>query len=144
AASRGEAAPLAEEAPPPRAGRVSGPWLRWEALGLEAVASLMEGFPRPWWIAAGHAVELHVGRPVRSHEDVDVLFLRDDQDAVRRHLRGWDVQVAHRGKLEPWPDGTPIELPRSNLWARRDPDGPWQLQLMLAEHDGEMWWFRRD
>jgi hypothetical protein len=104
----------------------------------------MDGFPGRWWIAAGHAIELHVGRPVRDHEDVDVLVLRDDQEAVRRHLRGWDLRIAHGGRLEPWPEGARIGLPRTSLWVRSDPDHPWQLQLLLDECYGGTWWFRRD
>jgi hypothetical protein len=145
----------------------------WEPLALEEAAALMDEFPGPWWVAAGWAIELHVGsatRPgyaegsaafansvparatkgaghrgiVRGHGDVDILVLRDDQEAIRRQLPGWDVQIAHGGRLEPWAEGARIELPRSGLWARSDPDGPWQLQFLLAERDGETWWFRRD
>jgi hypothetical protein len=111
---------------------------------LDEAVGLMAGFPGLWWIAAGWAIELHLGRRVREHRDVDVLVLRDDQAAIRTQLPGWDVQIAHGGRLEPWPDGMRIELPRSGLWARRDPDGPWELQFLLAEREGDAWWFRRD
>jgi hypothetical protein len=116
----------------------------WEPLRLDEAAALMSGFPGPWWVVAGWAIELHVGRRVREHSDVDLLVLRDDQAAIRSQLPGWEVQVAHGGRLEPWPDGLHLELPRSGLWARSDPDGPWQLQFLLAERDGDTWWFRRD
>jgi hypothetical protein len=116
----------------------------WEPLGLEEAAALMDGFPGPWWVAAGWAIELHVGTPIRDHSDVDILILRDDQEAIRRQLPGWDVQIAHGGRLEPWPEGARLELPRSGLWARSEPDGPWQLQFLLAERDADTWWFRRD
>jgi hypothetical protein len=116
----------------------------WEPLQLEEAAALMDDFPGPWWVVAGWAIELHVGEPIRDHSDVDILVLRDDQAAIRSQLPGWDVQIAHGGQLEPWPEGARIELPRSGLWARRDPDGPWQLQFLLGERDGDTWWFRRD
>jgi hypothetical protein len=116
----------------------------WEPLGLDEAVALMNGFPRPWWVAGGYAIELHVGRAVREHEDVDLLVLRDDQEAIRAQLPGWEAQVAHDGRLEPWPAGHLIEQPRSGLWARRDPGGPWQLQLLLAERDRDTWWYRRD
>jgi hypothetical protein len=116
----------------------------WEPLGLDEAAALMDGFPGPWWVAAGWAIELHVDRRVRDHSDVDLLVLRDDQAAIRAQLAGWDVQVAHGGRLEPWPEGARIELPRAGLWARSDRQGPWQLQFLLAERDGDDWWFRRN
>jgi aminoglycoside-2''-adenylyltransferase len=116
----------------------------WEPFSLGETVSLMDGFPGPWWIAAGWAIELHVGSKVREHGDVDILVLREDQAAIRAQLSGWDVRIAHDGRLEPWPDGMQIELPRSGLWARADPNGPWQLQFLLAERDGDEWWYRRD
>jgi hypothetical protein len=116
----------------------------WEPLDLDEAAALMDGFPGPWWVVAGWAIELHVGRPIRNHSDVDILLLRDDQAAIRAQLPGWDVQVAHGGRLEPWAQGLHLELPRSGLWARSDPKGPWQLQFLLGERDGDTWWYRRD
>jgi hypothetical protein len=116
----------------------------WEPLPLDEAAALMSGFPGPWWVVAGWAIELHVARTLRDHGDVDILVLRDDQAAIRSQLHGWDVQVAHGGRLEPWPEGLHLELPRSGLWARSDPAGPWQLQFLLAERDEDTWWFRRD
>jgi hypothetical protein len=116
----------------------------WEPLELDDAAALMAAFPAPWWIVAGWAIELHVGSPVREHSDVDILVLRDDQAAIRAQLPGWDVQVAHDGKLEAWREGHQLELPRSGLWARDDPEGPWRLQFLLAESEGDTWWYRRD
>jgi hypothetical protein len=116
----------------------------WEPLGLEEAVALMDGFPGPWWVAAGWAIELHVRRRLRDHADVDLLVLRDDQAAIRAQLPGWDAWIAHDGRLEPWPEGMRIEPPRSGLWVRRDARGPWQLQFLLAEADGGTWWFRRD
>ena len=116
----------------------------WEPLPLSEAVALMDGFPRPWWVAAGYAIELHVGHQVRDHDDVDLLVLREDQEAIRAQLPGWDLRIAHDGRLEPWREGRPIELPRSGVWARHDAEGPWQLQFLLAECDGDTWWFRRD
>jgi hypothetical protein len=116
----------------------------WEPLALDETVGLMSGFPAPWWIAAGWAIELHVGRTVRDHTDVDILVLRDDQEAIRSQLPDWDVQIAHDGRLEPWPEGLHVVLPGAGLWARGDREGPWQLQFVLAERDGDTWWYRRD
>ena len=120
------------------------PQWSWEPLELDEAVALMDGFPGPWWVVAGWAIELHVGRPLREHSDVDILVLRDDQAAIRSQLPGWDVQIAHEGRMEPWPDGARIELPRSGLWARSDANGPWQLQFLLAELENGDWWYRRD
>lgn len=36
------------------------------------------GFPGPWWIAGGFAIELATGRAIRPHDDIDVGLLRSD------------------------------------------------------------------
>jgi len=116
----------------------------WEPLGLDEAVRLLEGFPVRWWIAGGWALDLYLGRTIREHEDLDVLVLRDDQLAIQRHLAGWDIQVAHGGRLEPWREGEPVEPPRSDLWARTRPEGPWEIQFLLAEHAGDVWRYRRE
>jgi hypothetical protein len=115
----------------------------WEPLDLEQAAALMRDFPAAWWVAGGWALDLFTGTE-REHDDVDVVVLRSDQELIRAQLPGWDIQIAHSGRLEPWPPEELIELPRSGFWARSDPNGPWELQFLLAEHEGETWWYRRD
>ena len=103
----------------------------------EAAAQL-RGFPAPWWITAGWAIELYLGRRVREHKDVDVLVLRSDQLAIQEHFAGRDLRIAHEGRFEPWPARERLELPRHNVWAE---DG---LQFLLGEEDAGTWWYRRD
>jgi hypothetical protein len=118
--------------------------LAWDSLELDEAVALLDDFPARWWIAGGWALELFVGRPIREHEDVDVLVLRSEQLAVQEHLHGWDLRIAHRGRLEPWRMGEPFELPRHSVWARRDPNDPWQIQFLLGEDDRGVWRYRRD
>ena len=117
---------------------------RWKPLAPEEAARLLRGFPAPWWIAGGWAIDLHLGRKTRGHEDLDVAVLRGDQLRLRSHLSSWDIRIAHEGRLELWPEGQRLELPRQGLWARRDPEGPWQLDLLLQEHEDNVWRYRRD
>lgn len=116
----------------------------WEPLDLGEVVTLLGDLPARWWIAGGWALELHLGRAVRGHEDVDVMVLRDDQRALQRHLAGWDLRIAHEGKLEPWAEGERVELPRHGVWARRAANGPWELEFLLGEHEEGLWRYRRD
>lgn len=114
----------------------------WEPLDLDVAVDLMIGFPAPWWIAGGWAIDLFAERVTREHSDVDFVVLRANQLLIRDALPGWDVQVAHDGRLEPWTE--PLAPPRGGLWARSAADGPWQVQFLLAEHDGDVWVFRHD
>ncbi|HEY1119255.1 MAG TPA: hypothetical protein VGE43_16195, partial [Acidimicrobiales bacterium] len=69
----------------------------------------------------------------------------DDAVALPAVLDGWQVAVAADGVLRIW-DGEPLEADRheNNLWCRRRPDGPWELDVIVGEADDERWVYRRD
>ena len=50
----------------------------WQPLALGEVVRLFMEFTARWWISGGHALELHLGRSWREHEDSDVGVLRQD------------------------------------------------------------------
>jgi len=114
----------------------------WQPLTLDEAVKVMIGYAGPWWVAGGWAIDLHVERLTREHADVDLVVLRDNQSLLRRFLSDWDVRVAHRGRLEAW-DGFVVP-PRHGLWARRDPEGAWELEFLLAETEGDTWVSRHD
>jgi hypothetical protein len=105
----------------------------------------LERCPAPWWLAGGHAIELVVGRPLRAHGDIDVLLLRRDQLAVQEALPGWEWWAAEPpGSLRRWRAGEALPAAVHDIWCRDRPDGPWRLQVMLDESDGDEWVSRRD
>ena len=118
---------------------------RWEPLNLADTIDLFANAQLRWWISGGLALELHVGRSWRDHEDTDVGVVRRDVAAVRFVLEGWDVHVAASGRLSPWAgedlNGT---LHQNNLWCRSRPDGPWELDVTIGEGDDKAWIYRRD
>lgn len=119
--------------------------IRWDPLGLEDVAALLDGVAAPWWIAGGRALDLFLGHETRGHADTDVAILRRDQRAFRERLRSWDVRVAHGGAFLPWPpDATVADPAHHEAWARETPDGPWRLELLMEEAAGPRWSYRRD
>ncbi|GAA0314785.1 nucleotidyltransferase domain-containing protein [Kineococcus aurantiacus] len=117
----------------------------------DEVAHLLRGAGVPWWIAGGWAIDLHLGRRTRAHDDIDVLVLRPHLPQLREQLTGWDVHAADPpGTLRPWPVGE--ELPRGvhDVWCRPTSTADWRLQLMVddlvdAGAGGEQEWvYRRD
>jgi hypothetical protein len=109
------------------------------------VAALLGGVGFPWWVAGGWAIDLHLGRQTRDHDDMDVLVLRDDQLALQQALCGWDLQAADPpGSLRPWHAGEVLPTEVHDIWCRREPGSPWSLQVMVDDaHDG-IWQYRRD
>jgi len=112
---------------------------------VRKVASVLESFRRPWWVAGGWAIDLLVERETRAHEDVEVAILREDQGALRDHLRGWRLERVARGSPTriPWADGEWIGPPDHEVHAR-SPDGTFELEILLNEGEGPTWRFRRD
>ncbi len=121
----------------------------------DEVAHLLRRTEVPWWIAGGWAIDLHLGRRTRQHDDIDVLVLRPHLARLREQLAGWDVHAAGPpGTLRPWPVGE--ELPRGvhDIWCRPTSTADWRLQLMVddlvddlvdAGAGGEQEWvYRRD
>ena len=96
-------------------------------------------------MSGGLALELHVGRSGRDHDDIDVGGIRRDVPALRSILSGWDVRVAAAGRLMAW-SGDALEdgLHQNNLWCRRATAGPWQLDVTIGEGDDGRWIYRRD
>lgn len=116
----------------------------WSPLDVEQVSKLLQPFHAPWWIAGGFAIELFVGRTIREHGDIDVVMLRRDQGLIRGVLRGWDCDIAHGGELREWGEGEYLDAPYSDVWCREERGGPWRLQVMLLDTEGEEWVFKRN
>ena len=75
----------------------------WRPLTPPDAAAIMDGYPGPWWISGGWAVEAFTGTP-RLHGDLDVECLRDDLALLRRHLAArYELWSAHSGSLTPLP-----------------------------------------
>jgi hypothetical protein len=111
----------------------------------EEVAAIFAGCGVPWWIAGGYAIEFAVGRPLRAHDDIDVLMLRRYQSQARTVLATWDLWAADPpGTLRPWRPNEWLPGAVHDVWCRPKPDAPWRLQIMFDESDGDVWFSRRN
>lgn len=122
--------------------RLYGPWL---ARTPEDVATLMQGYDGPWWIAGGWAIEAFTGVH-RDHGDVDPSIPRADVTALRAHLAGrLDVWQADDGLLRPMvEEGDTISDTCENLWLRRSGAEPWEYDVILMTATPTTWTFKRD
>ncbi|MEX0749704.1 MAG: amino acid transporter [Dehalococcoidia bacterium] len=117
----------------------------WDALTPVQARELFRAFTRPWWVAGGWALDLHLGRETRRHEDIDLAMLRGDEIALAEMLPGWDICIAEAGALIPWHGERPLDMPYHQFWVRRERDGPWRFEVLLEDHDGAgAWRCRRD
>lgn len=122
--------------------RLYGAWAATTPADAEA---LLEGFPRPWWISGGWAIDAFAGR-ARPHKDVDVTIFRRDVAALRDHFRGrLHLWAAGSGALRPLDDARP-RMPAwsGQLWLREHATAPWLLDVLLNPGGPRRWVFKRD
>jgi hypothetical protein len=114
---------------------------RWDPLIPLQVAELFAGLDERWFIAGGRAAR--IGAPERHHNDTDVVVDRAGLTALRRHLTDWDLWEAHEGTLRPLLPGDRLSAGREQLWARRNAQQPWRLDIPLHPW-GPEWVFKKD
>ena len=117
-----------------------GPWVPLDPV---EVRRLFAGFPGPWWIAGGWAIDMSLGRKTREHGDIDVAVLRSDWSAVQTWLRGWELFLANV-VLTPWADGEAPPADTCDVWCRPAGSTSWALQLMLNPGTTDTWVCRRN
>lgn len=117
----------------------------WNPLTVEQATVEFASATFPWWIAGGHAIELALGKSIRSHSDLDVLVLRQDHVQARELLYDWDCWVADPpGVLRPWPLGQSLDGAVHDVWCRKTSNDDWRFQVMLDESVDGGWQSRRD
>lgn len=112
---------------------------------LDRVVKLMSGFPHPWGIGGGWALDLFLGRETRVHEDLEIILFRDTQHAFREFLPNAGFEMVGKPGTSPqwmpWPEGFTVELPFHQIRANL-PDGVQVEALMNERRDGQ-YLFRR-
>lgn len=118
---------------------------RWEPLTPAEVKDVMDGFPEPWWIVGGHAIDAFTGVR-RAHEDVDVVIFSAAVPALRAQLGGrFHLWSNHGGTFRVIDDKNPEPLhPLSQIWVRRDADSPWCMDIPLNPDVDGRWVSKRD
>ena len=120
------------------------PLTTWQPLSVADVAHLFGHAPFQWGLAGGYAVEQFVGAPIRAHGDLDVLVFRDEQLSLQHWLEDWLLYAADPpGTLRPWLANEYLPYGIHDIWGHRTGVPAWQLQIMLAEIEGDEWVSRR-
>ena len=111
---------------------------------IRQLAALMDGYPHPWWVAGGWAIDLYLGRVSREHGDVEIGTFRSAQAALHEHLReAFELSKAVDGQWLAWPAEETLVAPVFQIRAvgGRAPGG--ELQIFLDDVAGGVWTCRR-
>ncbi|MGE7133030.1 nucleotidyltransferase domain-containing protein [Lysinibacillus xylanilyticus] len=116
----------------------------WESITVTEIYKLFSTIPIKWGIAGGWALDLHLGKQSRVHDDIDVIILREEQLTVYNHLSGdWMLYKAENGKLVPWQEGEFLKT-TNDIWVTKSSSSPWAFQIMLVETEQQSWIYRRE
>jgi len=111
------------------------------------VAQLMHGFPAPWFISGGWAIDLFVGEVTRPHSDIEIGIFRCDQRALWRQLPGWRFEKAvdssAGGEWVSWEMHEELRLPVHQIKATRRDGEPAEIEFFLNERSETHWISRR-
>ncbi len=50
----------------------------WKPLSVKEIQCIFDQMSLHWWIAGGWALDLHLNRITREHDDIDVVILRSE------------------------------------------------------------------
>lgn len=117
----------------------------WDPPTPVELAELMGGFPEPWWVVGGHAIEAFTG-VARFHEDIDLVVFADALPALREQFRGvFHLWSNHGGTFRVIDDEHPEPLdPLAQVWMRRDARSPWRIDCPVNPSVGGRWVSKRD
>lgn len=110
---------------------------------LAAVEARMRGFPAPWAVAGGWALDLFLGRVTRARR-------RGPGDLPRRPGAPapapprWTFRKVVGGQAREWTEGERLSLPVHEIHAKPADDPSLTLEFLLNERAGDEWAFRRD
>lgn len=109
----------------------------------QMVAGMLAELDAPWMFAGGVALDLHLNRITRPHDDLDVAVDRDAQPQLLQLLSDWKLDAPQGGMYQPWT--APLEPPLHQIHARHPalPD-VLMLDLLLTDLSDGLWHYRRD
>jgi len=113
----------------------------WDAWRPNELAPRLRELEVPWAVAAGWAVELHVGGEPRVHEDLEIAIARSSFPAVRAALPELEWYGVGDGRVTPIDDASD-ELHQT--WGFERATGSWRLDVFREPWDGETWVCRRE
>ena len=97
-----------------------------------------------WAVAAGWAIDLHLGRQTREHSDLEIAIPRARFGVYRRHLKDFDLYVAGGGRVRRLaPDSEP-DPEAHQIWVCEAAVPAWRLDTFLEPGDESMWIHHRD
>ena len=112
----------------------------WDAWTPGEAAQRLEGLAAPWYVTAGWALDLFLGRQTREHDDLEIGVPSHRFAEVREALAGFELVVVGGGLA--WPLSEETLSTHHQTWVR-EPGGSWRLDVFRDPWEDDVWTFRR-
>ena len=116
----------------------------WDAWRPEAAAERLARVEAPWYVAAGWAIDLFVGRERRDHEDLEIGVPADRFAEVAAALPELDFHVVTRGTAEPTAAAGELMKTVHQTWGLDRPANVWRIDVFREPSSAGEWICRRD
>ena len=113
----------------------------WDPWTPAEIAERLRGVDARWYVLAGWALDLFLGRQTREHDDIEIGVPDDRFPAIRSALE--DLEFVVVGDGQAWATSRESLETYRQTWVR-EPGGPWRLDVIRERWDGEEWVYRRD
>jgi hypothetical protein len=113
---------------------------------VETFKQVMNGFEGAWCVAGGWALDFYLNQQTRTHEDLEIIVLREDYQAIYQHFKNRNPQYIIKEadkepEFFPWKGGP---FPEETIQLRIDPVSGVEFDLLLTPSENGMWICRRD
>lgn len=117
----------------------------WDAWRPERVAQLLARVEVPWYVAAGWAIDLFLGKQRREHEDLEIAVPSARFAEVVEAFPNLDVFViAEGGMAIPLARAQDLLESTHQTWVREPGTNVWRFDMFREPSDGDDWICRRD
>lgn len=114
----------------------------WDAWAPAEAARHLERLQAPWYVTAGWALDLFLGRQTREHDDLEIGVPSQRFHEVHGVLADFELVVVGAGKA--WPLDSASLATHHQTWVRDRDAGPWRMDVFREPWAGEVWTCRRD
>lgn len=116
----------------------------WAPFSLDTLRARLTGYPRPWYIIGGWALDLWLGQQSRPHGDLEICVPQTDIAATLDHLRPLRFYTAQAGTLTPCTAQTAAESGARQFWGYDTQARAFRIDVMTEAGTPDTWVYKRN
>jgi len=115
----------------------------WKPVAIDELQRQLGSFTE-WNLCGGYSLDLILGRPTRSHGDIDIGVYRSEVVACLRAIGKERVFLCNSPGAKMQCDGKEVDPTVHDIWISDRLGDSWLFQIMVFDDEGETVFYRRD